>query len=623
MSTIGDIITQLSTTTPLGQGSTSMSTFTSSPYVMGEYNSISVIYFSDQPNLLTIQWSADGVNWDLSKTYSLLANTPDQISQIAYSKWCQVICTNLNNFASETILRLEVYATTSNNAVTSSIQGNTSNSLPEFSVSDSFDYNALQSQHIESWTPQFEYNFSGLTGGYTGSQGTSATAPLFNAGYPNITYQVSNSTTGGGPVFGNTFWMDGSSIMIAQSGVSTQRQIFVWDTIFMKLNSGIGNRFIFTAAINRNEIGSPTGSSGTPDLFTGAGYLNQALIAPNNTSTGGTGCPVVDGLFFGYIGGATGNYPQTQNAFGIIYINGGVRTNIIQDNWNIDPCNGGGPVPSMPVIGIAGWANANTFSFSFALNGDILCYVQNPNSNKLTLVHVIRYGNSSGTNLKQLFSTQRFGMIMYSDNLNRRSAPSDNYQGYLRLFNYMSAYEQFVKQEPTAYYNVDLLNYKLNQNTVANTQYFLMDVHNSSTIPFGGVNGSGSTTGGTGTISNTSILLQPTLVSIYNASDPATISIQVLYNSGVTGLIGPFYGNQYYSPLVYYTATGGVTGTPIAPTGVKFISFTLKAGVFQEFDLTPYNIMLNPGDNFVIYYKDANDKQGVQLNIHMIFAEYH
>ena len=333
IATIGDIINELSTTTPLGGGQT----FTSNPFVMAEYNSMSMIYFSDQPNTITVNWSADGVNWDYKKTYSLYANTPDQISMITYSKWCYIKITNTGD--AQTVLRFEIYGTTSNNAVSSNIQGNTSNVLPEFSVSNSFDYNALQSQHVESWYPQFVYNFAGLTGGNTGMNGsdTGTTGPsaMFNAGYSNLNFTFSSSVNPTG-YLQNLYWFDGSSMILSQQAKVTACQDIVQDDKFLKLYSGVGNRISFTAAMTRDETRQYIfGGTGQPNLWAGAGYANGP------TGNDGWTNPIQDGLFFGYYGNTGSfNFQQYQNAFGVIYVNGGNLNFYPQSSWNVDKCDG-------------------------------------------------------------------------------------------------------------------------------------------------------------------------------------------------------------------------------------------------------------------------------------------
>jgi hypothetical protein len=600
MSTIGDIISELSTTTPLAHHNT----FTSQPYAMQEYNSISVIYFSDQANRITISWSADAVNWDLVKSYSLSANTPDQISMITYSKWCKI---TVNNFTddSETILRLEVYGTVSNNAVSSNIQGNTANVLPEFSVVNSFDYNAFQSQHIESWSPQFTYNFAGLTGGYTGSTGTTS----FNAGYSNLA--ISFSDTGGTPAFQqNLYWFDGSSMMLSQQAGQTYCQTMVKDSKFLKMFSGVGNRFIFTAAITRDQSRTYiSGGTGQPNLWVGAGYATNFNVNDGVTN------PIVDGLFFGYNGG-TGNYLNYDHAFGIFYVNNRNITFYPQYAWNVDRCDGGGPIPPMPVINGDGWANANTYAFSFALNGNILCYIQNPISNKFTLVHYISYGNSSGTNLTQNFYNQRFGPIVYSQNLLAASAV-DNFRGYIRLFNYHSGYEQSNPIIPTNQYYIS--NQFYYTSAVKGTKYGMLEIDNQTTI-----------TNSAGTINNTSTTVKASLLAVNNnSSTPTTLEIWVNQSFGGTGVDGPYYVDQGYSPISYIQAqpndpNSNTPLVPVGPNGKSIFNITIPQYSIEVIDLTPFNALIYPGGKLSFYSVCVNGSSlNINISTNILLQEYH
>lgn len=603
MSTIGDIITELSTSTALDENHT----FASQPYVMQEYNSISLIYLSDQSNLITIYWGADGINWDLVKTYSLAANVADQISMITYSKWCKITVQNIGS-GNETFLRVQIYGTTSNNAVSSNIQGNTANVLPEFSVTNSFDYNAYQSQHIESWSPQFTYNFAGLTGGYTGNTGTTS----FNAGYSNLAWSF--SATGGPPaIHQNLYWFDGSSMMLSQIGGQTYCQQMVKDSKFLKMFSGVGNRFIFTAAITRDETRQyVVGGTGQPNLWVGAGYSS------NFNADDGVTNPIIDGLFFGY-NGLTGNYQQQHNAFGIIYINNGVKTFIPQANWNVDRCDSGGPIPPMPTIGATGWSNANTYAFSFALSGNILCYVQNPVSNKFTLVHYISYGNSTGTNLTQNFYNQRFGPIVYSQNLLAASVV-DNYRGYVRLFNYQSGYEQSKDIIASNQYYVNSNYYITSATGSARQKYGMLEIDNQTSI-----------TSSAGTIPNTSITVKPSLMLVSNSSTiPVTLEILSNQALGGAGLDGPYYVNEGYSPIAYYPAevVGITSSTSVSltgPNGSLIFTITIPAGGVESIDLTPFNAIMYPGSKlaFLCLTYQSGTNLTINLTTNILLQEYH
>lgn len=599
MSTIGDIITQLSTSTPLSSFGSTGDTWTSQSIVMAEYNSISLIFFSDKNSRITINWSADGVHWDFIKTYVLEANTQDQISMITYSKWCYITIQNLAGSA-QTILRSNVYATVSNNAVTSNIQGDTANVLPEFSVKNSFDYNNFQSQHVESWSPQFCYNFAGLTGGLTGA------SPIgdFYAGYDSLQFSTSSSTG-----LGDNYWyFDGSSIMLGQPALDQNFQTMVRDTKFLKLYSGIGNRIVFTASFLRVNAPNVGGVSGTADLLVGAGY------ASNFDGTGVTN-PILDGLFFGYEG-VNGNYPQYQNSFGIFYFNNGVKEFIAQSAWNVDRCDGGGPVPAMPVINATGWQSANTFSFSFGLNGSILCYVQNPNNNKFQLVHVIQYGNSSSTNTKQNFFYNRFSPIMYTAT-KLAALQTDNYLCNIRLYSYMSGYEQNNIIPRSSLYTIDTkftngTGWNGSTGMSANNKYVLMYIKNSNQIVIPN----------NGTITNTNIIIKPQSLILSNNSS-SSIGIDIYANYGVTGLTGPNYANQFYSPLVYYDNNDTNHILLDSPNGTLIYRYNLIANSSVILDLAPFNYIMYPNTSLVVV--GTPPKGGVTWDLNFIFYmdEFH
>ena len=91
-----------------------------------------------------------------------------------------------------------------------------------------------------------------------------------------------------------------------------------------------------------------------------------------------------DGYFFGYNG----------TAFSIVHYIAGTPTWTAQDRWNGDKVDGTAgtsftwdPTKGTPVM----------IKYPYLGYGNIQFYIQNPNTSKMTLVHTIRYANSTAT----------------------------------------------------------------------------------------------------------------------------------------------------------------------------------------------------------------------------------
>lgn len=610
MSTIGDIIPQLSTSSPLDSfGTTGLDTWTSQSIVMAEYNSISMIFYADQNCLLSVKWSADGINWDFTKNYTLEANTQDQISMITYTKWCQISIQNLGNI-NQTILRFNVYATVSNNAVSSNIQGDTANTLPEFSIKNSLDYNNYQSLHMESWNPQYCYNFSGLTGN-TGTLDS-------NFGYPDLIF-TNSSPTGG--LSSNKYAFDGSSVLLAQPALFPDQLFAIFNkTKFLKLYSGIGNRVVFTSSYTRQDVPNVGDVAGTANLWAGCGYYVYA-------NGGSTVTQIQDGLFFGYYYN-DGNFPKYYNSFSIIYVNNGEVQHFTQATWNVDRCDGGGQVPAMPVIDSIGWSKPNTFAFSFGVNGSILCYILNPNTNKFNLVHVIN-NNTNTPNIQQNFYNNRIGFLAIAENFNT-SLLNDTKQCYVKIYNYMSGYEQTLPILPSnKYFITSTYNTTTATGGTGGNSLFTLYVENSPRIY-----NQNAPTGPTGGIPNINVLLKPITLEVGFGPTDASVSTSynLFLNTKLTGGDGVNFVDEAYSPLTYIEATQtnplvlDTAGTLIFSTIYPLNGSTTAPSPNISFDLSKYNIYLYPNNNLSFAIKvpyTGNSKLKYQIVTNLFVEEYH
>ncbi len=111
MSSIGEIISELCTSSPLLSGGT----WTSNQIQLGQWNSLSVIVYCDTNCTFTSHWSASGIYYDYTETYNITANTPIQFSIVTLDKW--MYFTLINFGTNQTVLRFNTYGTVTNNAV--------------------------------------------------------------------------------------------------------------------------------------------------------------------------------------------------------------------------------------------------------------------------------------------------------------------------------------------------------------------------------------------------------------------------------------------------------------------------------------------------------------------------
>ena len=113
MSSPGDTIQALSHNTII----LASATWTSQAFVLGAYNSMSVMVKTDQPGTLTIQWSGDGgINYDNVNSYLISAGISRTVETPVLQKVVQVSFTN-SSISNQTYFRLTTYATVTNTSI--------------------------------------------------------------------------------------------------------------------------------------------------------------------------------------------------------------------------------------------------------------------------------------------------------------------------------------------------------------------------------------------------------------------------------------------------------------------------------------------------------------------------
>lgn len=113
-----EVIPELSTSTPL----LSFTSWQSNPIIAGQYTAYTFSYFVDQDINAFIQFSDDGINFDISEEILLDANTRGSHSTVIKGKWTRIIIEN-NTLNNMNTLRFYTYATIQNSTLTAILQG--------------------------------------------------------------------------------------------------------------------------------------------------------------------------------------------------------------------------------------------------------------------------------------------------------------------------------------------------------------------------------------------------------------------------------------------------------------------------------------------------------------------
>ncbi len=576
MATVGDTIDILTTDDTL----LSNATWTSKAFVMVEYNTLSLTMYASTNTTITVYWSGDAHYWDFGQVYTADANVASNFSVVTLNKWVYITVHN-SDVVNQSFMRFTTYATVADTAVKAILVGPGPKIPPSVSVTNSFDYNNLQSQHIESWDPQFYYSFQGLTGGDSFPDG------IFPCGYLDLRLQVEIPDT-------TSLRFQNNEMFIWDGPVATTT---VYQSSFMKLYPGIGGRCIFSAAFRQwNNIGSTNPK--TSWLTIGSAYYDP------------TTSEIIDGCAFGMIGNKNYNASVTDNhIFGISYWHSTIRTDVLQASWNVDPCDGSG---TMPVI--TDWSDSSAFCISYSLNSNILFYVQNPNSpfqNKYTLVHQIKFDDTTFGNI---FTSNRMGMLAQHIQGTGSSFGAVGH-GWLAVDNFALFQEITKPIPPSAHYSIGFQLPPPTQIPSTKVQAPLLFVKNLPTITY-------TQTSPTGTFiqKNISIIEELGLLS-FGGNSTSSVNIYI-YAGATVGHTGYSYVNSQYSPLAYIlggNSAGGITGSDIIDTGQLLYNTVLATNSGSIIDLAPYKLHLYPEGSLLVMYTSS---LGTTFSMNALFNEY-
>ena len=130
MSFTSDNIATLSTNIPL----TSLDSWTSEKVIAGQYSSLVIPIKTDQNATLEVQFSGDGINWDIIDTYPIVANTPVYETIIIFQKWIRLVLSNLGPDMS--YLRVYTYGSVQNTNTNAVLISDIGNKLGDINVAN-------------------------------------------------------------------------------------------------------------------------------------------------------------------------------------------------------------------------------------------------------------------------------------------------------------------------------------------------------------------------------------------------------------------------------------------------------------------------------------------------------
>lgn len=341
-----------------------------------------------------------------------------------------------------------------------------------------------------------------------------------------------------------------------QTGVSTVANSATVDTNASRLRLQSGTNSAGSAIFNSRRIAKYRTGQGMTARFTCAFTTGVA----SSTQIVGVGNSV-DGVFFGYNG----------TTFGLLHRNNSVDTWVARTAWNGDKADGTGASQFNwdPTKG-----NVCMVKYPFLGYGDIEFFVQDSNTGRFILVHVIKYANSSAS---VEFTNPSF--FFYAQALNAGNTTNLTvYVGSAAIF--ISGVRSYTAPK----WSMD------STKTAVTTETNIISIRNATTyntvtnralIRLNSISLSG--TGGNNSIDTFRLKIGATV-----GGTPAFTAINgTTADNGVTITNG----NAVAS---YDTAGTTVTG------GTYFFSASVANGTNTTIDLSPYDLFIAPGETMTL-----------------------
>lgn len=364
-SPIGDTINLLSTTTPLTAGST----WTSSPVVLGQYNSLVIMIRTDADGELFVDWSGNnGVNFDATDSYNIVDNLTKRIVITTQQKVIRLRLTN--GVVNQTELRLFTYGVVTNNSSLVSL-------VSDINI-ENLKHGLKGGQTIVTeMTPIMEYVFK------YGQTSVTCQSNTLNCCYPDI-------WTGGNNANATCGITSEEFLFLNAGGTIASRAIIQGRGSYIRASSTSYTRFVASFSVSDALIGS---------LF--------VCNAPTSTnipySTPAAIIQMIGG--FGWYGNNGG---KTSANFSVIFYDpsSGI-VSVPTTSW-LDKCDGNS---TMPLINFTDLTKPNCFQIEYSAGCNLIFSILNPATNRFVPVYQKNYINalpqrSTGEQCMTLFSFQ-------------------------------------------------------------------------------------------------------------------------------------------------------------------------------------------------------------------------
>ena len=276
-----------------------------------------------------------------------------------------------------------------------------------------------------------------------------------------------------------------------------------------------------------------------------------------------------EGYYFGYNG----------TSFGIAHYNRGTGTWTAQNSWNGDRClSGDGSFVFNPTLGTPAM-----IKYPYLGYGNIEFFLQNPDTARWVLAHVIKYANTSPVTQLANPSLQILGYTANSGNTTNRTMYCGSYAAFI------SGMRSFIGNPKWAADSAGLVTPGTGIKVVGTTETCLLNLRNCTTYngnPNRGMLRINSISVGNGSVGNNIIIrlligATFTTTPVYTPINGSTVD----NGATITG------GNSIASVDV-----AGTTITSLANRGSFIFNVSVGANGSQIIDLTPFEIYVAPGE---------------------------
>lgn len=351
-----DIIPILSTNVPLGPSPAQLLT---SGYIAGQYSSLSITCFASTNTEVEVQFSGDGVNWDVTEFKSFIGGAGGVEAVVVLSKWVRLRIINTDTSA-QAFLRVSTYGTIRNSVVQAVLDTTGGGTLPELNIGNlPGTSTALRAEHARTL-----FSFCGA------SVQTCDHTMTFNHNPGNMMFSIDNDAYQ--LAFQSPSPATNGLVTIQGTGQTGQRSLVVYSNNGTGVSSAVGDSKSYLSP--RYSSGSTTGnliftfctdyggrlfsSGGRGNFFTplDVPVRNQVLTG---VTTGVSNGSLDSAENFVLFGAWDETFAVTHTEMNIIYRTplGGLVV-LPQSQWNIDPCDGTRNLPSMDLYN---YSNSTSF----------------------------------------------------------------------------------------------------------------------------------------------------------------------------------------------------------------------------------------------------------------------